>query len=179
MSTDLKAQIPAWIEGKLTPVGKLETHKRGLKHPAVSVMIMAGDAMLIQRRAPEKYHTPGLWANACCTHPFWGEKVHDCAVRRLDDELGITGLNLVHRANLEYRADVGGGLIEHEVVDLFVAWTDRSLSLTLNPEEVMDTRWVLLDELRAEIDDDPSRFTPWFKIYLNEYAHTLAQPTAG
>ena len=179
MTTDLKAKIPAWIEGKLTPVGKLETHERGLKHPAVSVMIMAGDAMLIQRRALEKYHTPGKWANACCTHPFWGEDPHDCALRRLDEELGITGLELTHRANLEYRADVGDGLIEHEVVDLYVAWTDQSLPLSANPEEVMETRWVKITDLKSEIDADPSAFTPWFKIYLNDFAHTLTQPAAG
>lgn len=179
MTTDLKAKIPAWVEGELTPVGKLETHERGLKHPAVSVMIMAGDAMLIQRRALEKYHTPGKWANACCTHPFWGEDPFDCAVRRLDEELGITGLELTHRANLEYRADVGAGLIEHEIVDLYVAWTDQSLPLSENPEEVMDTRWVKVADLKAEIDADPSAFTPWFKIYLSDFAHTLAQPTAG
>ena len=179
MTTDLKAKIPAWVEGELTPVGKLETHERGLKHPAVSVMIMAGDAMLIQRRALEKYHTPSKWANACCTHPFWGEDPHDCALRRLDEELGITGLELTHRANLEYRADVGDGLIEHEVVDLYVAWTDQSLPLSANPEEVMETRWVKITDLKSEIDADPSAFTPWFKIYLNDFAHTLTQPAAG
>ena len=179
MTTDLEAKIPAWVDGELTPVGKLETHERGLKHPAVSVMIMAGDAMLLQRRALGKYHTPGKWANACCTHPFWGEEPLDCALRRLDEELGITGLELTHRANLEYRADVGAGLIEHEVVDLYVAWTDQSLPLSANPEEVMDTRWVKLTDLKAEIDADPSAFTPWFKIYLSDFAHTLAQPTAG
>ncbi len=173
MTTDLSAHIPAWVDGKLTPVGKLETHQRGLKHPAVSVMIMSGDKILIQQRDLGKYHTPGLWANACCTHPFWGEDPHDCAVRRLDEELGITGLELRHRANLEYRANVGNDLIEHEVVDLFVAWTDQSLSVTPNPEEVMDWRWISLHELMGEIEQTPDTFTPWFKIYLSDYAETL------
>jgi isopentenyl-diphosphate Delta-isomerase len=173
MTTDLTAHIPAWIDGKLCPVGKLETHQRGLRHPAVSVMIMSGSQMLIQRRALGKYHTPGLWANACCTHPFWGEDPQLCAERRLDEELGIDGLTLNHRANLEYRADVGNGLIEHEVVDLFVAWPDASLRITPNPEEVMDWRWVEIEALANEIEASPTDFTPWFKIYLNDYAETL------
>ena len=173
MSTDLTAHIPAWVDGVLTPVGKLETHQRGLKHPAISVMILSGDTMLIQRRALEKYHTPGLWANACCTHPFWGEDPLDCAERRLNEELEITGLKLTHKTKLEYRADVGNGLIEHEVVDLFVAWTDEDLSVTPNPEEVMDWRWVKLSELHSEISQSPERFTPWFRIYLSDYAETL------
>lgn len=173
MKTDLTAHIPAWVDGKLTAVGKLETHQRGLKHPAVSVMIMCGEEMLIQQRDLGKYHTPGLWANACCTHPFWQEDPEDCAVRRLDEELGIVGLQLHHRANLEYRADVGNGLIEHEVVDLFVAWADKTLAVTPNPEEVMNWRWITLSDLRAEIEKSPDAFTPWFKIYLRDYAETL------
>ena len=62
--------IPAWIDGVLTPVEKLEVHQRGLRHKAVSVFVMDGDNVLLQRRALGKYHTPGLWANTCCTHPM-------------------------------------------------------------------------------------------------------------
>ena len=160
MTTDLKAHIPAWVEGVLTPVGKLETHQRGLKHPAVSVMIVRGDEILIQRRALAKYHTPGLWANACCTHPFWGEDALVCANRRLQEELGISGLQLIHRANLEYRADVGAGLIEHEVVDLFVAWVHADIDVTPNPEEVMEWTWIDRRALQDQIDDQPEVFTP-------------------
>ena len=66
--------IPAWVDGRLQPVEKLEVHRRGLRHPAVSVFVLEGARTLLQRRAMEKYHTPGLWANACCTHPRWGER---------------------------------------------------------------------------------------------------------
>lgn len=177
MTTDLAAHIPAWVDGALAPVGKLEVHQRGLKHPAISVIILSedGSQMLIQRRALGKYHTPGLWANACCTHPNWGEAPLTCAHRRLHEELGLSGLELTHRANLEYRADVGGGLIEHEVVDLFVAWADTALVAEPNPEEVMDWRWVPLEELSAEIAAQPADFTPWFRIYLTDYSETLSR----
>jgi isopentenyl-diphosphate Delta-isomerase len=70
--------------------------------------------VLIQQRALGKYHTPGLWANTCCTHPHWGEDLA-CARRRLREELGITGWRWP-AGQVEYRADVGGGLTEHEVV---------------------------------------------------------------
>jgi isopentenyl-diphosphate delta-isomerase len=83
--------IPAWVEGTLTPVEKLEVHKKGLRHKAVSVFVMRGDRILLQQRALSKYHTPGLWANACCTHPHWDEQPLTCAQRRLEEELGITG----------------------------------------------------------------------------------------
>ena len=50
--------IPTWIGGDLVAVDKLEAHQRGLRHKAVSVFVMAGEDLLIQRRALEKYHTP-------------------------------------------------------------------------------------------------------------------------
>lgn len=162
--------IPAWIDNKLTPVEKLEVHIKGLKHMAVSVFVMDGPNVLIQQRAFSKYHTPGLWANTCCTHPNWGEDPHTCAVRRLKDELGIAGLDPVFRDQIEYRADVGGGLTEHEVVDLFVAHTSaQSLSLALNPTEVADTKWVNIHDLATQVAHSPDIFTPWLKIYLENH----------
>lgn len=162
--------IPAWVDGALTPVEKLDAHLRGLRHKAVSVFVMAGDALLIQRRALGKYHTPGLWANTCCTHPEWDEEDTTCAVRRLHEELGIEGVQPLHRGQVEYRADVGGGLIEHELVEVFVVEATRALPLTLNPDEVMDTRWVTLEDLRMDIAATPDIFTPWLRIYLEKHS---------
>lgn len=168
--------IPAWVEGKLTPVDKLEAHQKGLKHKAVSVFAVKGTEILMQRRALGKYHTPGLWANTCCTHPLWEEDSADCAVRRLKDELGITGLYPEFRHHLEYRADVGNGMIEHEAVDVFLAHVHRPLKMAANPEEVMETRWVDYHDLLAEVRRHPGRFTPWLKIYLEQYSGTIFGP---
>ena len=124
--------IPAWVKGELTPVEKLEAHVKGLRHKAVSVFVLDGDRVLMQQRAMGKYHTPGLWTNTCCTHPEWDEAPEICAVRRLEEELGLTGLTPEHRHHLEYRADVGGGLTEHEVVDVYVAEAAANLQMALN-----------------------------------------------
>lgn len=161
--------IPAWVNGTLTPVEKLEVHQRGLRHKAVSVFVMDGDKVLIQRRALSKYHTPGMWANTCCTHPGWDETPGDCAVRRLDEELGITGVYPAHRDRVEYRADVGNGLIEHEVVDIFLADAAPALRVTPNPEEVAEVRWINLYDLAAEVARRPAIYTPWLRIYLAEH----------
>lgn len=168
--TDL---IPAWVNGTLTPVEKIEVHRRGLRHKAVSVFVVADGELLIQRRALGKYHTPGLWANTCCTHPAWGEDARDCALRRLGQELGIEGLDPVHRDLVEYRADVGGGMTEHEVVDLFVAAADRGLGVRPNPDEVMAVAWVPIGKLAADAVRRPSRYTPWLRIYLAEHGERI------
>ena len=168
------ATIPAWVDGTLTPVGKLDVHRRGLRHPAISVFVMDGDRTLLQRRAMTKYHTPGLWTNTCCTHPRVDEPPLACATRRLREELGIAGLALHRAGTIEYRADLGQGLVEHEVVDLFVAQAEASLPLAPDPDEVSETAWVTLPELARGIAAAPERYTPWLRIYLAEgLAETL------
>ncbi len=171
--------IPAWVNGTLTPVEKLEAHVQGLKHKAVSVFVLKRDVVLMQQRAMCKYHTPGLWTNTCCTHPEWDEAPQDCAVRRLNEELGVTGLKPQHRHHLEYRADVGGGLTEHEVVDVYVAEADDSMPLAPNAEEVMAVRWMRFADLLSEVDQYPERFTPWLRIYLRDHAQTIFGALAG
>jgi isopentenyl-diphosphate delta-isomerase len=161
--------IAAWVDGDLVAVEKMAAHFQGLRHKAVSVFVTDGDLILIQRRALCKYHTPGLWANSCCTHPHWDETPADCAERRLCQELGVVGLSLTFTDQVEYRADVGGGMTEHEVVDIFLAPADAGLALNPDPKEVMDTRWVKLDRLVAEIKEAPARFTPWLRIYVEQH----------
>ena len=170
--------IPTWKDGVLQPVEKLAAHQLGLRHKAVSVFVMAGTKVLIQQRALGKYHTPGKWANTCCTHPEWGEQDAVCAVRRLGEELGITGLVPDHRGQVEYRADVGGGLIEHEVVEVFVCDTTLDLKLALNPDEVMATRWVEMAALRCEVAANPAEFTPWLAIYLEKHSGMIFDSAA-
>ncbi|MFL4472221.1 isopentenyl-diphosphate delta-isomerase [Tateyamaria armeniaca] len=169
----MSIMIPAWIDGTLTPVEKLEAHQRGLKHKAVSVFVIRGTEVLMQQRAMGKYHTPGLWANTCCTHPDWDEPASVCALRRLEEEVGITGLPLEHRHHLEYRADVGNGLIEHEVVDVYLGRAPHGLKVVPNPDEVMAVEWMDYHDLMALVDRHPERFTPWLRIYLTDHADTI------
>lgn len=165
--------IPAWIDDRLMPVEKLEVHRKGLRHKAVSVFVMSGDQVLIQRRALGKYHSAGLWANTCCTHPHWEEPALDCAVRRLGEELGITGLTPIRVGQVEYRADVGGGLVEHEVVDIFLAEAPTDLSVTPDPEEVAEVLWISLSKLTEEVRSQPEKFSKWLAIYLDRHHHRI------
>jgi len=165
--------IPAFLDGRLVPVEKLEVHRRGLRHLAISVFVMRDHDLLLQRRAAGKYHTPGLWTNTCCTHPHWGEDPVDCAERRLHEELGISGLQLRLRDKIEYRADVGNGLTEHELVDILLAEAPADLAVTPNPDEVGAVRWIGLAELDHELQRWPERFTPWMRIYMAEHREQI------
>ncbi|MGZ9811630.1 isopentenyl-diphosphate Delta-isomerase [Pseudoroseicyclus sp. H15] len=168
----MNQMIPAWRDGTLEPVEKLRVHEEGLRHLAISVFVGRGDETLLQRRAEGKYHTPGLWANACCTHPRWGEAPEDCARRRLGEELGLTSGPLRHRGQVTYRADVGGGLTEHEVVEIFTTEMPGATPRP-DPNEVAETRWVSWEALEREIAAAPERFVPWLRIYLAEHRGLL------
>ena len=165
--------IPAWVEGVLTPVEKLDVHRRGLRHQAISVFVMSGDQVLLQQRAAAKYHSGGKWSNTCCTHPLWGEAFADCAQRRLNEELGISGLRLEHVDQIEYRADVGGGLTEHELVEVYLAQAPLDLPLSLNAEEIEATRWVDLATLKRDVAANPSAYSAWLAIYLHDHARRI------
>ena len=157
-------------DGRRYPIEKMEAHRHGLLHDAISVFIFDGDELLLQRRAAGKYHCPGLWANACCTHPDWGEDHAASAHRRLREELGVD-IALEEVGETTYRADVGGGLIEHECVKVFRAEADKTaLRFTLNPDEVEAVRWVSLEALRDEARTAPGTLTPWLRIYLERWA---------
>jgi isopentenyl-diphosphate delta-isomerase len=117
-----------------------------------------------------------LWANACCTHPHWEEEPSDCAARRLKEELGVTtSLDFIYRNQIEYKADVGNGLVEHELVDIFTLKTNdiKNINIDINFAEVMAVRWVSFKDLKNEIIKNPEHFTPWLRIYLTEHVDQI------
>ena len=160
-------------DGSLYPIEKIDAHRRGVRHQAISVLLFDGERLLLQRRARDKYHCAGLWANTCCTHPLWGEAAETCAMRRLEQELGITAVTPIWRHQAEYRADVGGGMIEHEVVEIFTVEASRDLPVIPNPDEVQAVRWVTRAELVAEIAAMPQIYTPWMRIYMADHASAI------
>lgn len=168
--TDL---IPAWVNGTLTPVDKMAVHRQGLRHLAVSVFLMRGRETLIQQRASGKYHTPGLWANTCCTHPHWGEDPAACAQRRLRQELGVTGVQPAFAGQVEYRAAVGRGLTEHEVVEIFTCSAPDTMRLDPDPDEVQAVAWIDIYDLAADCDRHPDQYTPWLRIYMARHMDML------
>jgi isopentenyl-diphosphate Delta-isomerase len=164
--------IPAIAaDGALEPIGKLDAHRSGVKHLAISAFLFDEEArLLLQRRAAGKYHSPGQWTNSCCTHPDWGEDPDDCARRRLREEIGLD-VPLIHRAVVDYSADVGGGLTENERVHVYEAEVDgKATPLNhFDPREVCDLAWWTIGEIAAAMRTEPERFTPWFRIYIDRW----------
>ena len=150
---------------------KLEAHRQGLLHRAFSVIIKndAGQ-ILLQQRAAGKYHSPGLWANACCGHPGEGDDVGRAARRRLGEEMGFE-TDLYPGRQHSYRADGGGGLIENEFVHVFFGCFNGAIMA--NADEAADYRWLDADALRAEVAADPESYSTWFRDYLFHFGDEI------
>jgi isopentenyl-diphosphate Delta-isomerase len=145
---------------------KQAAHVAGELHRAFSVFIFDRNGrMLLQQRAVTKYHSPGLWSNTCCSHPRPGETPAGGARRRLVEEMGF--YCPLHPAfSFIYRADVGGGLIEHEYDHVFIGHFEGAPDP--DPAEGGGWRWVTVEQVRTEMLRHPGRFTPWFHIAFDE-----------
>lgn len=156
-------------------MAKIEAHEKGLLHRAFSVFIFNSQGMLLlQQRALGKYHTPGLWTNTCCSHPFPGEDIKIAAARRLNEEMGITSdLTFVFKMIYKYAFD--NGLTEHEVDHVFVGYTD-SLP-TINKDEVNGYKYISLEELKMNMELHPEQYTPWLRIIMGNYYTNIKECT--
>lgn len=147
---------------------KMEAHRKNLLHRAFSVMIYnAKGELLIQRRAPEKYHSAGLWANTCCGHPYPKEPVWQAAKRRLVEELGFT-CPIVPVTSVKYFLRLQDGFFEHEYVHIFEGHVN-SVEIRPNPEEISEYTWRTLRDLRFDVRKNPHLYARWFRLYLLKY----------
>lgn len=150
---------------------KLAAHREGMLHRAFSVFIFNSKGhLLLQQRAKGKYHSPGLWTNTCCGHPRPGESTQLAAERRLKEEMGITA-PLAPVMRFAYRAELGGGLIEHELDHVLIGEYDRDP--LPDPSEAMDWRWVDKAELDKELAAHPALFTAWFPLCVAQARDAL------
>jgi isopentenyl-diphosphate Delta-isomerase len=145
---------------------KMEAHRRALLHRAFSVFIFNHKGeMLLQQRAASKYHSAGLWSNACCSHPAPGEETLAAAIRRTNEELGID-IPLQKQFHFTYRADFDNGLTEYEFDHVFTGY--YSSFPQFNKDEVQDCCYKPINEIKESLKTHPRIFTEWFKIAFPE-----------
>lgn len=151
-------------DGQIGSEEKQAVHQKGLLHRAFSLFIMDEQGeMLLQQRAHDKYHSGGIWSNACCSHPRDGEDLETAVARRLADEMGMT-CQAEKKLEVAYNLDVGGGLMEHEYNHTFVGQVPRSAPITPHPEEVAAIKWISLADLEADLKANPDAYSVWFQL---------------
>jgi len=145
---------------------KMEAHEKAVLHRAFSVFVFnkKGELML-QQRAAGKYHSPLLWTNTCCSHQRDGETNLEAGKRRLQEEMGfVTELKEVF--SFIYKAPFDNGLTEHELDHVMVGSFDESPKI--NKEEVEDFKWMLLEDVKTDMEKNPKEYTEWFKIIFDK-----------
>lgn len=154
---------------------KLEAHQKAVLHRAFSVFILNDqNEIMLQQRAHQKYHSPLLWTNTCCSHQRDGETNLEAGKRRLFEEMGFeTGLTeLFH---FIYKAPFDNGLTEHEFDHVMIGrYNDNP---EINPEEVEAWKWMAIEDVKADMQNHPESYTVWFRIIFDEFYHYLEEHT--
>ena len=152
---------------------KLEAHEKGVLHRAFSVFIFNNKGeLMLQRRALSKYHSPGLWTNTCCSHQRDGESNILAAKRRLNEEMGFS-TDLIEKTSFIYKANFDNGLTEHELDHIIVGKYNHSP--VINSSEVDSWKWMSMEDIRNNINDQPHNYTAWFKIIFEKYYKYISQ----
>lgn len=152
------------------PIGlmpKMEAHEKALLHRAFSVFILnkKGEIML-QQRAEDKYHSPLLWTNTCCSHQRDGETNVEAGKRRLREEMGFE-VELEELFSFIYKAPFDNGLTEHELDHVMIGYYDREPEI--NPEEVASWKWMYPETIKKDMEENPNQYTEWFKIIFDRF----------
>lgn len=152
---------------------KMEAHQKAVLHRAFSVFIMnhKGETML-QQRAAEKYHSPLLWTNTCCSHQRVGESNIEAGKRRLQEEMGIDA-DLKELFHFIYKAPFDNGLTEHELDHVMMGHYEGEP--LINREEVADWKWMKPEAIKNDISQAPEKYTAWFKIIFERFYDHLIQ----
>ncbi len=157
------------------PIGtieKMEAHQKALLHRAFSVFIFnTKGEMLLQRRALDKYHSGGLWTNACCSHPYDGQETKAAAEKRLQEEMGFTTA-ITKVFDFIYKAPFDNGLTEHEFDHVFTGTYDGAI--VPDKSEVEDFCFMSMDVIKESLQLHPEKYTVWFKIAFPKMESYLA-----
>jgi len=156
------------------PIGlmpKLEAHQKAVLHRAFSVFILNDkNEIMLQQRASEKYHSPLLWTNTCCSHQRDGETNIQAGTRRLFEEMGFE-TPLQELFHFIYKAPFDNGLTEHELDHVMIGKYNQAPKI--NQEEVENWKWMSIDAIKTDMTQNPTIYTVWFKIIFDEFYHYI------
>lgn len=152
------------------PIGlmpKMEAHEKALLHRAFSVFIFNdNNELMLQQRALDKYHSPGLWTNTCCSHQRDGESNIEAGKRRLNEEMGFV-VDLQESISFIYKAPFENGLTEHEYDHIMIGKFNGIPNI--NPDEVANWKWMDLESVKIDMVSHPEIYTEWFKIIFEKF----------
>ena len=153
------------LEGRVVGSAPRSVVRRdNLLHSATAVLVRdPAGRMYLHRRSDAKDWAPGHWDAAAGGVIVVGEEPPASAVRELEEELGITGVDL---------APLGSHLYEDDTTRCYehvygAVWDGP---VRHQPEEVAEGRWATLSELADLLADPRVRFVPDTRRLLERLA---------
>ena len=163
------------LDEQIGLMAKLEAHEKAILHRAFSVFVLNDkNEIMLQQRAHQKYHSPLLWTNTCCSHKRDGETNIQAGSRRLYEEMGFK-TELKELFNFIYKAPFDNGLTEHELDHVMIGYYNEGPMI--NTEEVEDWKWMKIEDIQKDMLLNPEIYTVWFKIIFDEFYHFLEEHT--
>lgn len=152
------------------PIGicdKNTAHNEKHLHRAFSLFLFNKKGeLLLQKRAKDKYHSGGLWSNSCCSHPRPNMNIFEEVQQRVEDELGILCHDVEEKFSFIYETDFASNS-EYEFDHVFFGKYDGDVPFNTN--EVEEIRWIDIEQLYTEIEENPEKYTYWFMYILKNY----------
>lgn len=160
------------VNEKDEPIGlmpKLQAHQEAVLHRAFSVFVLnEKNEIMLQQRAQNKYHSPLLWTNTCCSHQREGENNIQAGTRRLYEEMGFN-TELKELFHFIYKAPFDNGLTEHELDHVMIGYSN--LQPKINTDEVENWKWMAIHDIKTDMNVNPEIYTIWFKIIFDKFYH--------
>jgi len=152
------------------PIGKEEKVKchlpNGKLHRAFTVLLFNEEGkLLLTKRSQSKMLWPNDWDGTVASHPRESETYVSSAERRLPEEIGVI-CSLEYLFKFEYHVlykDIGS---ENEICGTLIGILRDSSTINLVKDEIVETKWVTVDELISELEEKPQIFCPWMLIAL-------------
>lgn len=170
----MKEELVILVDEQDNEIGvmpKMEAHEKAILHRAFSVFVMNEEnEVMLQQRALNKYHSPGLWTNTCCSHQRQGETNIEAGTRRLQEEMGFT-VPLKETVSFIYKAPFDNGLTEHEFDHVMLGYSNEEP--VINPEEVASWKWMPIADVKKDMEIHPELYTAWFKIIFEKFYNHL------
>ncbi len=170
----MKEEQVILVNDKDEPIGlmnKLEAHEKAILHRAFSVFVLNDEnEVLVQQRSHQKYHSPLLWTNTCCSHQRSGETNIEAGKRRLFEEMGLQ-TELKELFHFIYKAPFDNGLTEHELDHVMIGYSNEEPNINL--DEVENWKWMKIEAIKEDMIENPDFYTVWFKIIFDEFYHYL------
>jgi|TARA_R110002051_G_scaffold176698_1_gene246684 isopentenyl-diphosphate delta-isomerase len=172
----MKEELVILVDEQDNEIGvmpKMEAHEKAVLHRAFSVFVLNDEnEVMLQQRALNKYHSPGLWTNTCCSHQRQGETNIEAGTRRLQEEMGFT-VPLKETVSFIYKAPFDNGLTEHELDHVLLGYSNEEP--VINPEEVASWKWMPIADVKEDMEIHPDLYTAWFKIIFEKFYNHLIE----